>query len=273
MSESETENLFVRWVGNPWFWALWVVLIASMPLSRAFMAEVPEPPPVIAIVPEFEYTDQHGEAFGTDRLAGKVWVANFIFTRCTTICPIFTDKMYEVQHRGKNLGDLFHLVSFSVDPEYDTPEVLKAYADKHRVSSRMWSFLTGPIDEVKDTVVNGMKITMEEREDPEQVQSLLHGSHFVLVDAFRQIRGFYDANDADAVDRMLMDVKILVNVKGAQVPMDASHFATQGTTGSQEQGATAPSSGEGEPTNEEGEPAADEAEASGEAVLEAPVDE
>ena len=139
MSESQTENLSVRWVGKICFWGFWVLLIASIPLRRSFRGEVAEPPPVIGDVPAFEYTDQHGATFGTEQLAGKVWVANFIFTRCTTVCPIFTDKMYQVQHRSKDLGDSFHLVSFSVDPEYDTPEVLKSYADKHGVNSRMWN--------------------------------------------------------------------------------------------------------------------------------------
>lgn len=213
-----------RLVGSGWFWTVAVLAIAALPISRAFLAEVPEPPPVIGVVPEFQFTDQHGESFGTKELAGRLWLANFIFTRCTTICPIFTEKMGEVQHRGKNLGDIFHLVSFSVDPEYDTPEVLNAYADAHKVSSRMWSFLTGPIDDVKKTVVEGLKVTMEEREDPEQVQSLLHGSHFVLVDAFGQIRGYYDANDEESIDRLLMDVKVLVNVRDAQVPVSSENW-------------------------------------------------
>lgn len=216
-----------RLVGSGWFWTFWVLAIAALPLTRAILAEVPEPPPVIGVVPDFQFTDQHGESFGTEELQGRLWLANFIFTRCTTICPVFTEKMYQVQHRGKNLGDIFHLVSFSVDPEYDTPEVLKAYADTHKVSSRMWSFLTGPIDDVKETVVAGLKVTMEEREDPEQVQSLLHGSHFVLVDAFSQIRGYYDANDEESIERLLMDVKILVNVRGAQVPVSSEKWESR----------------------------------------------
>ncbi len=206
-----------RLVGSPWFWTVWVLMIGALPFVRALLAELPEPPPIIGTVPEFAFTDQHGEPYGSEQLEDKVWVANFIFTRCTTVCPVFTEKMREVQHRSKNLGNLFHLVSFSVDPEYDTPEVLKAYAESHQVSPRMWSFLTGPFEDVKNHVVEGMKTTMEARENPEQVQSLLHGSHFVLVDAFRQIRGFYDANDTDAVERMLRDINILVNVKGARV--------------------------------------------------------
>jgi protein SCO1/2 len=214
------ESRLYRLVGSPWFWTFWVILIGAVPFVRAIRAELPEPPPIIGTVPEFTFTDQHGEPYGSKQLDDKVWVANFIFTRCTTVCPVFTQKMFEVQHRAKNLGSMFHLVSFSVDPDYDTPAVMMAYAKSHRVSPRMWSFLTGPFEDVKNHVVEGMKTTMEARENPEQVQSLLHGSHFVLVDPFRQIRGFYDANDEDAVERLLRDIKILVNVKAARVRLE-----------------------------------------------------
>jgi len=216
MSESHGENPKMNLGRGPRAWALRLVLIASAALAYMFFggAPQPQPLPVMGVVPAFEYTNQDGESFGTRQLGETVWVANFIFTRCNTVCPVFTGEMYKVQQRVEDMGDKIHLVSFSVDPEYDTPEVLKQYAAEHGVNTQNWSFLTGPIDQVKNTVVTGMKIMLSERGDPEDVQGLLHGSHFVVVDALQQVRGYYDANDQDAVEQMLLDLKSLVSMTG-----------------------------------------------------------
>jgi protein SCO1/2 len=160
-------------------------------------------------VPDFVLKDQYGKDFSPKNLEGQIWVANFIFTRCPTICPVFTSKMAQLQHRGRGLGQYFRLVSFTVDPEHDTPSTLLAYAQRHRASPRMWSFVSGPRDELKKVIVDGMKVHMEQGTDPDDLMSIGHGSRFVLVDAKMQVRGYYEFNEPDAVDTLLRDAGLL----------------------------------------------------------------
>jgi len=230
MSNVRNNTLFERLAGSPWFWTAWVVVIAAFPIIRAMRATVPDPLPIYKQLPEFTFLDQYGEIYGNQAIApddqtgrqslrNKVWVANFIFTRCTTVCPIFTKEMFEIQTRTKQLIDAFHMVSFTVDPEYDSPEVLLAYAKKNRVSPRMWSFLTGDLEQIKSTVVEGFHIHMAAGDGATgDHSSLMHGSHFVLVDYQSRIRGYYKSDEKGVVDRLLRDVNILLNVTGDKLP-------------------------------------------------------
>jgi protein SCO1 len=195
-----------RFVGNPLFWVLLVATISGLSVVRAMATKLPPPPPVMGKLGDFEFIDQNGRPFGAAELKGRVWVANFIFTRCPTICPLQTEKMGQVQHRSRNLGEAFHIVSFDVDPEFDTPEKLLEYAGKHRVSPRMWSFLSAPYDLLQKTVVQDMKISMGKDEN----NNVFHGTHVVLVDAKMQIRGYYDVAAEDGVDKLMKDIGLLV---------------------------------------------------------------
>lgn len=212
-----------RLAGSPVFWGLLVAIIFGASVTRAVVDSRKASPqlPVYGTAPDFELIDQFGETFSSDRLQGRVWIASFLFTRCPTICPRLTSKLQEVQHRSRAAGDAFKLVSFSVDPEYDTPAVLLDYANQSRASKRMWVFLTGPPGEVQRTVVDGMKISMgrsgtfeESLEDP---NSIFHGTKVALIDGQMRIRGYYEldpANDPDQeseLDTLLGHVNYLIN--------------------------------------------------------------
>lgn len=159
-------------------------------------------------LPAFRFTRQDGRAFGSQELAGRPYVANFIFTRCPTVCPTFTRKMRDVQEGTQ--GAPVQLVSFSVDPTYDTPERLQAYAEKFRADGTRWSFLTGDYAVLKDTVMSGFKqLMVRNDQDPDDVVSIMHGEHFVLVDARGHIRGFYRSSEPDAVERVVADARRL----------------------------------------------------------------
>ena len=166
-------------------------------------------PPVLSRLPDFTLTDAGGAAFGSRQLAGKPWVANFIFTRCPTICPMFTAKMADVQARVKKDGLDVNLVSFTVDPAYDTPERLAAYAKEHGADPGRWHFLTGDPEAIRTAVVEGLKIAAQPIGPDDDLASVFHGSHFVLVDGEGRIRGYYDSADADATDRLLADLRRL----------------------------------------------------------------
>ena len=195
-------------MARPVAWALLVAFIAAWPIVWALRTPMPPRLKVLGTLPPFELTAQDGSPFGSKDLAGRVWVASFIFTRCDTVCPAITRQMARIQGRTRNLEPAFHLVSISVDPEFDDPARLAVYAREHRASPRMWTFLTGPIDAVRETVVRGLRISM----DPERPGGdAFHGTHLVLVDGEGRIRGYYDPKDADAVERVVRDAALLVN--------------------------------------------------------------
>jgi protein SCO1/2 len=198
-------------VGRPLVWLVVIALVAAWPVVWTLRTRIPPSPPVLGALPAFRLTDQHGRPFGSQELAGRVWVASFIFTRCETVCPAVTRKMARIQDRTRNLEPALHLVSFSVDPEHDTPERLAEYARAHRASPRMWTFLTGPADAVRETVEKGLRVTMERDAGDPSPAAITHGSHLVLVDGEGRIRGYYDPETPAAMDRVVRDAALLAN--------------------------------------------------------------
>ena len=165
--------------------------------------------PVLSTVPAFSFVDQSGAAFSSDSLKGKVWVANFIFTRCPTICPKFTAKMGTLQDRSAAQLPALGLVSFTVDPEHDTPEVLAAYGEKHHADFKRWRFLRGERPELERVIRNGMLQPMDPG-DGKDLNTVVHGSYFALVDAQLQVRGVYRFSEPGSVDEVLRDAKLLL---------------------------------------------------------------
>ena len=198
-------------VARPVVWAIFFAVVSVVMIGRTMTREVPQPPSMKLPLPAFQLQNERGEPFGSEQLRGKIWVADFIFTSCPTVCPRLTERMAELQHRGRNLGEAFHLVSITVDPESDTPDKLAAFARTYRPNPRRWSFLTGPLDEIEGTVVKGFKIAMGKEETAPGLFSVFHGERFVLVDAHGMIRGYYEAND-EGMDALMRDVGILANL-------------------------------------------------------------
>ncbi|WP_342377547.1 SCO family protein [Myxococcus stipitatus] len=207
-----------RLTQRPGFWAgiavmaLGISAAAGLSLLRANS----EPLPQLGALPDFAFTRQDGQTFGSAQLRGHPFIANFIFTRCPTVCPAFTRKMAHVQQSTESHGTNLQLVSFSVDPKYDTPERLAEYGKLHGANFTRWSFLTGDYDILKDTIVQGFKVSMgrEPGAAEDDLLSIFHGTHFVLVDSKGQIRGYYDSADSESTDRLLRDVKRLVREEG-----------------------------------------------------------
>ncbi|MFN0127432.1 MAG: FG-GAP-like repeat-containing protein [Verrucomicrobiales bacterium] len=180
-------------------------------------------PRVLGSAPRFALTDQEGARFPSSRLTGTPWVANFMFTRCPTVCPRQTAVLKSVQDIikvGPGLEGI-RLVSFSVDPAHDTPEVLKAYAGSAGADPDVWKFLTGSAQEIRDTISrDGFKLAVQE--DPEVPGGLLHSPLFVLVDAYQRIRGLYDSQTPQAVRELLTDVAAL-HAERVDVPADVAN--------------------------------------------------
>ena len=160
--------------------------------------------PKLGAVPPFVLTDQNGKPFGTEQLQGKIWIADFIYTTCPGPCPMISSRMSETQ---KPLQDTdVKLVSFSVDPAHDTPEVLRDYAKKLNAQPGRWEFLTGDKNAIYHLSRDDFKLAAGSAADGQPV----HSTRMILVDRTGQIRGYYNATDADAVTRVLADTTHLL---------------------------------------------------------------
>jgi protein SCO1/2 len=204
------------------FWAGAIGLLLAIPTGWSLVHFAPLRPaatvtreslPVLATLPSFSLTDQDGQPFDLMRMRGKVWLANFIFTTCPTVCPLLSERFSQIQDRTKGLGSAVQLVSFSVDPETDTPAVLKQYAAHYRRDPARWTYVTGAPDAIEKAVSDGFKValTREKKPVPEGTPDgfeIVHGEQFVLVDALGQIRGYYHKDDAD-LDRLITDAALL----------------------------------------------------------------
>ena len=172
---------------------------AALPSAEAALPELGKVGP-------FALTDQAGERVDNATLAGKPWVAAFMVTRCPTVCPRITAEMKKLQAAAKQKGVSLHWVSFSVDPEHDTPEVLRGYAASNAIDTSNWSLLTGDLAAIKKTSVDSFKLALDGTADPNKDHlGILHGSHLVLVDAAGTIRGYYATNDPEALKKLLVD--------------------------------------------------------------------
>jgi protein SCO1/2 len=173
------------------------------------------PLPVLGRVADFALLDQTGSPVSRDSLAGAPWVANFIFTRCSTVCPRVTQRMHAVQalaHRD----DRLRLVSFSVDPEHDAPAVLKTYADAHGADQTSWKFLTGSETSI-DAIARSFAVGLVGKADPNKADfGIMHSGHLVLVDGQGRIRGYYPSSEEGVEKRILVDLKRL-DLSPAQV--------------------------------------------------------
>jgi protein SCO1/2 len=154
-------------------------------------------------VPEFQLINQDGKSFGSADLRGKIWIADFVYSTCPGPCPMISSRMSELQKPFEKTD--VHLVSFTVDPAKDTPEVLRGYAEKLQAEPGRWDFLTGPQSTIYNLSRNGFKLAVsEENKIP------IHSTRMILVDRRGEIRGYYDATEADAVTKLVADTTHLL---------------------------------------------------------------
>ncbi len=158
--------------------------------------------PISGSVPNFEFTDSNGETITREDMEGKVWVADFIFTTCTMACPIMTGNMNLIHKSFKDDNNV-RIISISVYPEYDTPEVLKEYASRYNANTDRWHFLTGPEESVKNIIKTGFKIG-----DYEDI--IFHSEKFALVDVRGNIRGYYSGMETEDMSKLKKDIKRLL---------------------------------------------------------------
>lgn len=158
-------------------------------------------------VPDVMLTERSGGSFSLGELKGKVWVANFIFTRCAGSCLVMSAKMQDLQESLRKTGDV-RLVSFTVDPKNDTPERLADYAEGYRAEKEKWLFLTGGVEQMQNLAKESFLLGVEEGTDP--AEPIIHSKRFVLIDQQGHIRGYYDSGETESKQKLLRDIGILM---------------------------------------------------------------
>jgi protein SCO1/2 len=161
-------------------------------------------------VPEFSLIERSGKTTTLADLRGSIWIADFIYTTCQDTCPLQTTEMAKLQEEWKDSAGL-KLVSFSVDPEKDTPQVLSRYADRYGADSGRWLFLTGTREDMGRIVQEGFRLSAVSVGNAGSTESIImHSPRFVLIDKKARIRGYYDSRDQQALQRLKNDVATLI---------------------------------------------------------------
>ena len=221
------ENPLQRWVaglfGRRAFWALFILVAFCWPLSRVIRKALPPKLPVLATVGAFELVDQTGRPFGTGDLQGRVWVMSAIQTSSASADDL-AKELGKIQHRVRNLGPAFHMVTVGVDPVADAPDRLIEFSSKHRVSPRIWSFLSGDAPALRqaqtalglalgtpDTTAPPPPSAPHARGAPPMPESSMGPLSVAVVDGKMRVRSRYDLADPDAIDTLLYHVGLLVN--------------------------------------------------------------
>ena len=194
-------------------------------LSVACSSQNSDSLPVYDEIPSFSLTDQMGRTFTKEALQGKVVLANFIFTNCTAFCPTLTPRMGEIQanleHDGL-LGNEVLLLSFSVDPEHDTPEILRSYAERHGANHDGWRFLTGPPEIIQQVITDGLKLaygrvnednrhTHEDGSIHTHEYDVFHTNRVMLGDKSGRVRAYYDGGADWDMAKVLRDIHQLLD--------------------------------------------------------------
>lgn len=191
----------------------WTVTILAAIAAFIFIAKLRgkhheqprEQLPVLAQVPPFAFTSDSGNKVTRDTLAGKIWVADFIFTRCPGPCPIMSLRMSELQRLLVSSPDDVRLVSVTVDPEFDSASELAKYGMKYGSDPARWLFLTGSSDDITQFVSKGMLLPLAKNGDG----APMHSQRFVVVDRQGGIRAYRDLSDPNLVEELLTDIATL----------------------------------------------------------------
>ncbi len=187
----------------------WLALAAVVTIALiafAFRSRPAEPPPVLHQIPDFALTERDGSTVTLRDLAGRPFVADFIFTRCAIYCPRLTARLKELR---QTFPPKVRTVSFSVDPDHDTPEVLARYAQQWQIAGRDWLFLTGPQDAMWKLIREGFLQPVEAQPD-NQASPVLHSTRLVLVDGAGRLRGTYDAYDEASTTQLMRDLGAVI---------------------------------------------------------------
>ena len=169
-------------------------------------------------LPDFSLTNQQGHLVSLEDLKGKVIIADFFFTHCPTICPRLTlnmkrlqESITNAQRTGDKTNQYVHFLSFSIDPERDSVERLKMWADRFQVNPEKWWLLTGKKKDIYDLAIKEMKVGVEDGKGVDT--NFFHTDYFVLIDTNRHVRGYYHGLDSVSLAKISEDIILLTMEK------------------------------------------------------------
>jgi protein SCO1 len=158
-------------------------------------------------IPDFKVLNQDSQIISQDALNGKIYVADFFFTSCPTICPITEANMLKVQKKFKDQPDL-KIISFTIDPRHDSAYVLKEYASRLGADTKQWYFVRGDADQTYELAQKGfLSSALKDSASP---GGYAHSGAFILVDKEKRIRGIYNGTDSTDVNRLIRDIPVLL---------------------------------------------------------------
>jgi protein SCO1 len=161
-------------------------------------------------IPDFAFTNQDGKSITQADFKNKIYVADFFFTSCPTMCPVMNRNLLTVQEAFKNNPEIAFL-SHSIDPRHDSVPVLKEYAERLGADTRQWQFVTGKQTDIYRIAKEGYLLTTEKDTiSPEKSGGFLHSGALVLIDKYQRIRGMYDGTQKEAVQKLIADIPVLL---------------------------------------------------------------
>ena len=162
---------------------------------------------VLHKVGDFQFVDQDSSLITPQTFDNKIYVTDFFFTSCPTICPVMKKQMLRVYEAFED-NDQVALLSHTIDPEYDTVALLREYAQRLGVKSDKWHFVTGEKDSIYETAQKSYMVTADQ--DQQAPGGFIHSGAFILVDQDRHVRGIYDGTKPEEVDKMIKDIQRLL---------------------------------------------------------------
>jgi protein SCO1/2 len=159
-------------------------------------------------IPFFHFLNQDSVRVSSKELKGKLWVADFFFTTCSTICPRMTTQMKRLHAMTDDLSDQVQFISFTINPRFDSPSILKRYREYHGITAQNWEFLTG--DEAETHRLGIENFMIAAGQDAEAVDGYAHSEAFTLVDKEGYVRGVYNVSDPKQVDQLAKDIRKLL---------------------------------------------------------------
>ena len=159
-------------------------------------------------IPPFSFVNQNSDTVTEKIIDGKIYITDFFFTTCPTICPVMKRQMLKVYEKFKGNKDVM-ILSHTIDPEHDTPQVLNTFAKDLGVTGNQWQFLTGPKEKIYEIGLKSYMVVA--KEDKSAEGGFLHSGAFVLVDKDKHVRGIYDGTTEEGTKRIIADIQTLLD--------------------------------------------------------------
>jgi protein SCO1/2 len=202
-------ELMIKLVKQKFFWVILISFSFLTPIYRSVIRPLPEPPSILFTVKNFILLDENGKEFNSLSLSKKFTILHFHFSSCPTICPKMLETAQNIEKRVRGLGQSIAILSVTIDPLKDTPQVLFPLARKLHANPFVWKFLTGTELQVQDLLQSFKQSPIYFTKDTSAID-MVHSSSFFVMDRSLNVRGIYQ-NNVSEVNRMMIDIGLMIN--------------------------------------------------------------